>query len=56
MVETAREEEREGDDSYLFSGPISIYTQYHRDKEEEERRREEKEESRRKEERWEGGE
>lgn len=26
MVETAQEEEREGDDSYLFSGSISIYT------------------------------
>lgn len=27
MVETAQEEEREGDDDYLFSGPISIYTE-----------------------------
>lgn len=26
MVETAQEEEREGDDGYLFSGPISINT------------------------------
>lgn len=26
MVETARKEEREGDDSYLFNGTISIYT------------------------------
>lgn len=26
MVETAQEEEKEGDDGYLFSEPINIYT------------------------------
>lgn len=40
MVETAWEEEREGDDSYLFSGPISNYTVNHQVKEG--RRREER--------------
>lgn len=30
-METAQEGEREGDDSYLFSGPISIYTEESRE-------------------------